>query len=126
MAVLESMTFDNHLLRMLGKPTTFSGDQNARRDWRFIFESHIMAVSVELHEEMMAAAHMTHLPIVLDDMGEECKLCCRSLYTILSTLWTGDALLFPKTVPTGNGLQAWREMVKRCEAGLPGRQLGLL
>ena len=123
---LDAVTYDNHLLRMLGKPSHFNGEQKAWREWKFIFRSHVSTISPEMVVEMEAAATQLHLEILIGDSDENVAVRCRSLYTILSTLWTGDALPYLKTVTMGNGLQAWRDMVRRLESGLPGRQLGLL
>ena len=114
---LDAVTYDNDLLRMLGKPSHFNGEQKAWRDWKFIFQAHVSAISPEMVTEMEEAATQVHLEILMRDLDENVAIRCRSLYTILSTLWTGDALTCLKTVAMGNGLQAWRDMVRRMESG---------
>ena len=58
---LEGMNFDNHLTRMLGRPSTFYGEQKTWRDWKFIFKAHIEAISPELGDEMQAEETQVHL-----------------------------------------------------------------
>ena len=87
---MDAIPFENHVLRMLGKPQNYDGSESKWRDWKFIFVAHVSNLSPEMAQEM-TAAEAARGEIDIDLINEEARPRCRALYTILSTLWVADA-----------------------------------
>ena len=110
--------------RALGKPRTFDGIESIWQDWSFMFRAYCSLLS-PLFAHLLLMSGETKDPIPMSpDEGERALQV--QLYYLLAMLLTSRALVELKQVDVGNGLEAWRRLVRRYEPRTRNRQLILL
>ena len=111
--------------RLLGKPRVYS---NNRADWpgfKFVTKSYVGAVSARTLSRMEMAESAT-APVPLNVMNEEERQDARTLNFILSQILSGPSLQLLMNCETGNGLEAWRLLVRSEEPSSGSAQVAHL
>ena len=113
--------------RLLGKPKTFSGDNASWRNWRFIFQSYVAALSTQMRDLMdrATAAHADQECLNVN-AGTTGQSLSSQLYYILVMSCEGPALRTLERAGDGEGALAWRWMVAEHEPNTAGRHATLL
>jgi hypothetical protein len=94
-------------MRVLGKPSSFSGDRESWRSWSFTMKAFAAAMSSELRR-LMDSASATQTMILNIALTTEQQRWSSQLYYMLSLTTTGEALRRLQNVAEGEGAEGWR------------------
>ena len=111
--------------RLLGKPRSFDGSDEAWSNFSTILRAYMGAISPELLTAMQAAEAETS-PIVQSALPAESAAKSTQLYFILVMLLEGRAQDKVPRVQHGAGLELWRLIAQEYEGKQPSRQAGML
>ena len=111
--------------RGLAKPNSFNGNEDAWKDWSFVFMSYTAMLDEGTHDGMVAAAGRDR---EIDPAGLDPDLAAkgRTLYHMLVMLVKGRAQQILRSVAAGNGFEVWRKFVRHYEPNLAARHVGTL
>ena len=100
--------------RLLGRPSQFSGGEEAWSDWSFQTRAYFSTLDATL-DELMEASEGRVQPLLLTALTAEQKSVSRKTYFVLAMLLKGPALLILKRCERSNGLECWRMLCARYE-----------
>ena len=100
--------------RILGRPERFDGKDSGWHDFKFEFENYMGAVNSTVVEMMEVAAKQQD-PIPMNVMTEEQKAVSQQLFYVMAMLVRGTARRVVRKVKLKNGMEAWRQLVRRYE-----------
>ncbi len=112
-------------MRVLGKPSSFSGDRESWKSWSFTMKAFAAALSPELRH-LMDSASATQTSIVNIALSTDEQKWSRQLYYMLSLTTTGEALRRLQNVEEGEGAEGWRVFSEHYEPKTAVRYLGML
>ena len=112
-------------MRVLGKPSTFSGDREGWRSWSFTMMAFAAALSPEFRQ-LMDSAGATQTTITNMALRTDEQKWSRQLYYMLSLTTTGEALRRLQNVQEGEGAEGWRVFSEHYEPKTSVRYLGML
>jgi hypothetical protein len=99
--------------RSIGKPKIFDGSADSWRDWSFQFQAWVTLLDGRFATALPAAADRADE--LKPETGDEQRKLSSNLYFILVMLCAGSALAEIRSVPVGQGLEAWRRLSRRFE-----------
>jgi len=111
--------------RLLGKVATFCGEETGWQDWKFQFVNYT-GVCRASYADMLEFAPAELTEITDARLSQDAKACGKQIFYMLALLTSGPALGVVKSVPSKNGLEVWRRLVKRYEPQSMSRNLGSL
>ena len=106
--------------RLLSKPKDFGGQDSHWKDWSFIFEAYVGAISETFLSEVQADANPEET-IYNELPTEESRKISMQLYFLLALLCKVKALDVVKEVPRGAGLECWRKLMRKYEPRIRNR-----
>ncbi len=112
-------------MRVLGKPSNFSGDRESWRSWSFTMKAFAAALSPELRR-LMDQAGATASTILNAALTEAQQSWSRQLYYMLSLTTQGEALRRLQNVEEGEGAEGWRVFSEHYEPKTAVRYFGML
>ncbi len=112
-------------MRVLGKPSSFSGDRESWKSWSFTMKAFAAALSPELRH-LMDSASATQTSIVNIALSTDEQKWSRQLYYMLSLTTSGEALRRLQNVEEGEGAEGWRVFSEHYEPKTAVRYLGML
>ena len=112
--------------RLLGKPSDFSGAQDAWREWSTVFEGYAGAAIPRLQKLMDDAAKAAALIPNATIMDENDRAASTQLYWMMLTICKGTALNIVFLAGDSEGLQAWRQLSEKYEPKMRTRFAGQL
>ena len=112
-------------MRVLGKPSSFSGDRESWKSWSFTMKAFAAALSPELRH-LMDSASATQTSIVNIALSTDEQKWSRQLYYMLSLTTTGEALRRLQNVEEEKGAEGWRVFSEHYEPKTAVRYLGML
>ncbi|CAK0854432.1 unnamed protein product [Prorocentrum cordatum] len=116
-------------------PDKFSGElgENAKykdgvtwENWSFVLAAYCMAVDPRMDELMRDAAKVDADSYSHEYLDEEARRVNTNLYYILALTCKSKAQGIVKSVPSGEGLEAWRLLCVEFEPKVPSRFSGML
>ena len=112
--------------RLLGKPSDFSGVQDAWRDWSTVFKGYAGAAMPRLQKLMdetaKAAATIPNATI----LEEKDRAASTQLHWMMLTICKGAALQIVFLAGDSEGLEAWRQLTEKYEPKMRTRFAGQL
>ena len=100
---------------MLGKPNTYSGNEDEFHAWKYQMVNYFGTLNTDL----MAIAQLSEAQeqkIEMTTLGEVTQKHSRNLAYILSKTLAGSALTLVMSCEQGNGLEQWRHLCAREDA----------
>ena len=110
--------------RILGRPERFDGEDANWYDFKFEFENYMGAVNNTVVEMMEVAAKQQDA-IPMDVMTSEQKAVSQQLFYVMAMLVRGTARRVVRKIKLKNGMEAWRQLVRRYEVEDEGRFTGM-
>ena len=101
--------------RLLGKPSDFSGAQDAWRDWRTAFKGYAGAAIPRLQKLMVDAAKATEPTPNATILDDEDRAASAQLYWMMLMICKGAALNTVFLAGDSEGLEAWRQLTEKYE-----------
>ena len=110
---------------MLGRPETFQGEETKFRDWAIVVRSYCSLINKDLRT-LMTDAENSDTPAVRAVIDPQYTDACVELYHVLLHLTRGPAM--DRVVNAGEfeGLEGWRQLVRRYDPALRSRHAGNL
>ena len=115
----------SEVLRLLPRPSSFSGDHAEWTDWKFVFTSWCYA-GLENAALMMPYAEVHPGEMALANFGAEGIALAQTLMGILVGVCRGRALRAIQGVEMSNGLEAWRVLNGMYQQDVPQRRMTML
>jgi hypothetical protein len=124
--------------RVLGKPSTFSGETDANgkptegmawTPWRFTLRAYLTAVNPRVRHLMDESEKATENPNPIEnsDMGNpEDRELSEHLFYTLAMLCRGKALQVVQRADEGAGCECWKQLAREYEPRTPARFQGML
>ena len=101
--------------RLLGKPSNFSGVQDAWRDWSTVFKGYAGAAIPRLQKLMDGAAKVTEPTPNTTILDDDDRTASAQLYWVKLTICKGAALNIVFLARDTEGLEAWRQLTDKFE-----------
>ena len=125
--------------RGMGRPPSFSGEEKAWREWRGKLTAYLYATD-STAETSLRWAESQNSPITHAVMVEQCTedelvdegkldtglLFNKKLYLVLVDTCKGEPYRMVESAGHGNGLEAWRLLMRRYASRTPGTKRALL
>ena len=115
---------EGDLLR-LGRPPTFEGSEEAWQEWAFQARAFLSLLGDSVADDLIRV-ETAREKIEVDDLNEVRRGSARKVYYVLTMLLRGPPLAVLRQVEDSNGYEAWRQLTKRYDSNLAGRQHNLL
>ena len=115
---------EGDLLR-LGRPSTFEGSEEAWLEWAFQARAFLSLLGDTVADDL-GRVEGTQEKVETNDLNEERRGFARKVYYVLTMLLKGPPLAVLRQVEDSNGYEAWRQLTKRYDSNLAGRQHNLL
>ena len=115
---------EGDLLR-LGRPPTFEGSEEAWLEWAFQARAFLSLLGDSVADDLIRVESARE-KIEVDDLNEVRRGFARKVYYVLTMLLRGPPLAVLRQVEDSNGYEAWRQLTKRYDSNLAGRQHNLL
>eukprot|EP00971_Amphidinium_carterae_P115118 2279954-Amphidinium_carterae.1 len=112
--------------RLLGKPKSFDGRDEAWPGWATIFRAYCGAISESLLEAMDEVEDPLTAEPANASLSDAARACSHQLYYVLAMLLEGKAQEKVNIVGRGEGLLLWRRLIEEFESKLVSRKTGLL
>ena len=112
--------------RLLGKPSDFSGAQDAWRDWSTVFKGYAGAAIPRLLKLMDNAAKATGPTPNATILDADDRATSAQLYWMMQMICKGAALNTVFLAGDSEGLEAWRQLTEKCEPKMRTRFAGQL
>ena len=102
--------------RVLGKPSSFSGDDEDPKmpwaSWSFVARAYFAALDGRMSDMLAKASALSESPTTIDNvsLAADEKQLSTTLYYALCLMCKDSALGIVKTVPEGSGFEAWRKL----------------
>ena len=105
--------------KIIGKPGLFKGDEGTWMEWSFAVRSYFHLTS----DSILMSAEIRKGPILLDEIPEQKQTSSDMMYHYHTNLCSRRAQAYVRVVKRGNGLEAWRRLVRPFEHDDIERQL---
>ena len=99
--------------RLLGKPSDFSGAQDAWRDWSTVFKGYAGAAIPRLQKLMDDAAKATEPTPNATILDSDDRAASAQLYWMMLMICKGAALNIVFLAGDSKGLEAWRQLTEK-------------
>jgi hypothetical protein len=113
-------------IKNIGKPERFTGKYGEWSDFKFKLVNYMTAVDLSYRSELEAVSatgtEILDAALASDDQ----RMRSASLYTVLASVCTGEALKICKKVRSGSGFETFRLMRKKYEPILGSRAIAML
>ena len=113
-------------MRLLEKPSDFSGAQDAWRDWSTVFKAYAGAAIPRLQKLMDNAARATDPTPIATNVDGEDRAASAQLYWMMLMICKGVALNTVFLAGDSEGLEAWRQLIEKHEPKVRTRFAGQL
>ena len=105
----------------------FEGCQSHWKEWSFLFKTQVDSANNDirnrLDEIQLGGKSPQWDDIFSDDPQEQVDRWGSELYSVLTSLMSGEALMVVRGVPNGNGWEAWSKLFNRYDPKTPARAL---
>ena len=98
--------------KVIGKPGIFKGDEGTWMDWSFAVRSDFHLTGW-ISDATLMNAETSKGPISFSEIPEQSRTSVDMMYHFLANICRGRAQAYARVVPRGNGLEAWRRLVRR-------------
>ena len=113
-------------IKIIGKPERFTGRYEDWSDFKFKLVNYMTAIDLnyrlELEHVSTTLTEIIETALSTDDQ----RMRSASLYTVLASICTGEALKICKKVRSGSGFEIFRLMCKKYEPILGSRAIAVL
>ena len=119
--------------RGMGRPPSFSGDEKSWREWRGKVTAYLYAAD-PLAKEALERAEVNNTPITPATLESDHEIAnseraiafSSKLYLVLVDTCKGEPYRIVESAGYGNGLEAWRLLMRRYASRTPGTKRALL
>ena len=113
--------------RFFRRVEKFDGEEGAWKEWSFQFKTQVGVASKftrdKLDEIQKAGGEVDFDSVFVEDKEEIVDKLGAELYSVLTSLVSGEALMIVRGVPHGDGWKAWGKLFNRYNPRTPARAL---
>ena len=110
------------ILKLLSKPSQFTGEEKDWKAWKFSFMAYVCAVGKTMAADTVVAMK-SQVQVNLIDITSEQQQRGATMFSLLVQLWKKRALLLLQMCEESNGYEAMRRYEVRADKMLPGQNL---
>ena len=110
------------ILKLLSKPSKFTGEEKDWKPWKFSFMAYVGAVDKITAAEAVTAMK-SKVQVNMVDITAEQQQRSATMFSLLVQLWTKRALVLLQMSEESNGYEAMRKYEVRASKMLPGQNL---
>ena len=110
---------------MLGKPPEFDGTEQGWQGYKFVIESYIGALDIDMYDELRIS-ETSAAEINLVDLNPDQSARAGKLFHMFVLTWKKTAQTQLRLVERANGYEAWRVLCLKMEVPMAGRHLSML
>ena len=113
--------------RVLGRPSTWDGDETRWEEWSFQMRSWISCLAPNDGANWLAQAETATAPVTMAALvSDDARAFSTAVFHVLVMSLKAAPSLTLRRVDLGNGLEAWRQLTERYAGTSRGRQFALL